>query len=106
MHTSLLVDATFPQSLPEGDLQGVDSYVALFVRVKKLRPLTKLPVVHPKKLLGTLVQRHIAVFATLAVSYSEEISLAVDVTCRKPHTFGNAQSAGVDNGESHAVERV
>jgi hypothetical protein len=27
------VDAAFPQSLPEGDLQRVDSYVTLFVGI-------------------------------------------------------------------------
>src|SRR5664279_2039189 len=101
-----LVDAAYSQSLPEGDLQGVDSYVALFVGIKKLRALAKLTVVYPQKLLGRFVQRYIAVFAAFAVTYSEEISLAVNVACRKPHPFGNAQAAGIDDGERHPVERT
>jgi len=52
MDTSHFVDATFSQSLPEGDLQSVDSYVALFVRVKKLRALAKLTVMYPEKFMG------------------------------------------------------
>src|ERR1039457_3115340 len=60
MNGGLFVDAAFPQSLPEGDLQGVDSYVTFFVGVEKYRSLAIFPVVHPKQLFGMLMQRHIA----------------------------------------------
>jgi hypothetical protein len=30
----------------------------------------------------------------------------VDVTCRKPYHFGNAQALGIDEGQGHAIDRI
>ena len=78
--SSLFINAALQQGFSEGDLQRVDAYVALFVGVEKFgASFAVLPVVQPKKLKGTFMQRHIAIFATLAVAYMQKIPLAIDV---------------------------
>ena len=85
MDGSLFIDAAFPQGFPEGNLQRINAYVAVFVGVEKFgASFAVLPIVQSKKLKWAFMQRNIAVFAALAVTNAQKIPLAVDVAYFKP----------------------
>ena len=106
MDRSGFVDAAFQDRLLEGGLQVIANDVAVFEREKEAGTISMNPVVRPQKLERTIGKMDIAIFSTLAVTHHEDVSFTIDVACRKPYRFGNAQAAGIDDGQGHAIDRI
>jgi hypothetical protein len=87
MDRSRLIYAAFLDRLFEGELKRINFDVSVLAREEKTGTCTIFAVMAPQKLKRPIGKMDIAIFATLAVTHHENVSLAVYVGCSEPYTF-------------------
>ena len=106
MDRGFFIDAAFPQGVAEGALQAARGDWPLFTPRWKQPGLTAplFPVVL-QHIQNRLRQRDTAVFATLAVTDPDQHALGIDIVASHTGPFGKAKAAGIDQGQSHLLDR-